>query len=92
VIEKIQPNTFRVTGWVVSKGGYFHNTRFYLADRRQAVLINPWLPIEAVRSPQRKTLPRLMSDIIGKPVFLEGTATTIDGILEFTVGKERSFE
>lgn len=92
VIEKKPKNEVGVTGWVVSKGEYFHNSQFYLTDRKQTVLIKPWLPIEAVRSPIRKTRPRLMSDVIDKPVFLEGTVTKIGGKLQFTVGKELSFE
>jgi thiol-disulfide isomerase/thioredoxin len=92
VIEKKPPNKVRVIGWVVSKGEYFHSPQFYLTDRRQVVLIRPWLPIDAVRSPFKKTRPRLMSDVIDKPIFLEGTTTDNDGILEFTVGKELSFE
>ena len=92
VIEKKPQKEFRVIGWVVSKGEYFHNPQFYLTDRQQTLLIKPWLPIEAVKSPFRKTRSRLMSDVIGKPLFLEGTATKINNNLEFTVGKEMSFE
>jgi len=92
VIENKPQNKYGVTGWVVSKGEYSHDPRFYLTDRRQIMSIKPWLPIEAVRSPFRKTRPRLMSDVIDKPVFLEGTVTKIGDKLEFTVGKELNFE
>jgi len=92
VIEKKLQNRYGVTGWVVSKGEYFHDPRVYLTDRRQILLIKPWLPIEAVRSPFRKTRPRLMSDVIDKPVFLEGTVEKIGDKREFTVGKELTFE
>ena len=92
VIEKKQQGKYGVTGWVVSKGEYFHNPQFYLTDRRQSVLIKPWLPVEAARSPFRKKRPRLMSDVIDKPVFLEGMVQKIGDKLQFTVGKELSFE
>ena len=92
VIAKKPQNKFSDTGWVVSKGEYFHNPQFYLTDRQQTMLIKPWLPIEAVRSPFRKTRPRLMSDVIDKPVFLEGTVTKNGDNPQFTVGKDLSFE
>jgi hypothetical protein len=87
VIERKPQNRFRVTGWLVSNGEYFHNPQYHLTDRRHSVLIRPWLPFEAARSPFIRTHPRLMSDVIGKPVFLEGTATTIDGVLELRWGR-----
>jgi thiol-disulfide isomerase/thioredoxin len=87
-IEQGPDNTFNVTGWIASRGAYFRNGGFFLTDRKQSIDVKPWLPIEAVKSPFRKTRPRLMSDVIDKPVLLEGSLTKTNGDLQFTVRKE----
>lgn len=92
VVKKKPQKKHSVIGWVVSRGEYFQDPLFYLTDRRQTLPVRPWLPIEAVISPFRKTRPRLMSDVIGKPVFLEGTIMNIGDTPQFTVGKELSLE
>jgi len=81
-----------VAGWVVSKGEYFKDATFYLTDRKNTILLRPWLPLEAVRSPWRKDRPRLMSDIVNRPVVLEGTVEKSGNELHFTVIKEVSIE
>lgn len=92
VLEQKPQNEYRVAGWIVSKGEYFDKPLFYLSDRRQTILIKSWLPLEAVQSPFRKTRPRLMSDVIGKPVFLEGVVTKTGDNLQFQVVRELNFE
>jgi hypothetical protein len=87
-IEQGPDNTFNVAGWIASRGAYFRNGGFFLTDRKQSIDVKPWLPIEAVKSPFRKTRPRLMSDVIDKPVLLEGSLTKTNGDLQFTVRKE----
>jgi thiol-disulfide isomerase/thioredoxin len=87
-IEQGPQKTYTVAGWIVSRGEYFKNGRFSLTDRKQTIAVKPWLPIEAVRSPLRRTRPRLMSDVINKPVLLEGALTEISDNLQFTVRKE----
>jgi thiol-disulfide isomerase/thioredoxin len=87
-IEEGPQKTYTFAGWIVSRGEYFRNGRFSLTDRKQTIAVNPWLPIEAVKSPFRKTPPRLMSDVINKPVLLEGALTKINDDLQFTVRKE----
>ena len=72
-IEHGPQEVFRVVGWMESKGEYFKNARFVLTDRKKTILVKPWLPLEAVKSPFKKTRPRLMSDVMNKPIVLEGT-------------------
>lgn len=84
--------TYIVTGWVVSRGAYFKGAKFFLTDRQQTIMIKPWRPLEAVKSPFKAARPGMMSDIIDKPVYLEGMLTKADGNLQFTVGKELNFE
>ncbi len=87
-IEKGPQKTYTVIGWIVSRGEYFKNAQFSLTDRKQTISIKPWLPLEAVKSPFKKTRPRLMSDVINKPVCLEGMLIKINDDLQFTVRKE----
>jgi hypothetical protein len=87
-VEQGPQKTSNVAGWIVSRGEYFRNGGFFLTDRKQKIAVKPWLPIEAIKSPFRKTRPRLMSDVINKPVLLEGTLTKINDDLQFTVRKE----
>jgi thiol-disulfide isomerase/thioredoxin len=87
-VEQGPQKTSDVAGWIVSRGEYFKNGGFFLTDRKQTIAVKPWLPIEVIKSPFRKTRPRLMSDVINKPVLLEGTLTKINDDLQFTVRKE----
>lgn len=87
-IEQGPQKTYKIAGWIVTRGEYFRNGRFFLTDRKLTMLVKPWLPIEAIKSPFRKTSPRLMSDVINKPVLLEGALTKINDDLRFTVSKE----
>jgi thiol-disulfide isomerase/thioredoxin len=91
-IERGPEKKYKIAGWIVNRGEYFKQSLFFVTDRKQTIAVRPWLPLEAARSPFPKTRPRLMSDVIDKPVFLEGTLTKNDDNLLFTVGKELSFE
>lgn len=62
-----------VTGWVIAKGEYFKNVRFMLTDRTTELQVKAWLPLEAMKSPMKRTIPRLMSNVIRKPVVLRGS-------------------
>jgi thiol-disulfide isomerase/thioredoxin len=92
MVEKKPQTPYSVIGWVVSRGEYFRNPRFYLTDRKTFIPVKPWLPLEAVKSRFNKTPPRLMSDIINKPVMLEGILTTNNDDLQFTVRREITLE
>ncbi|MCK9418037.1 MAG: thioredoxin family protein [Nitrospirae bacterium] len=87
-IEKGPRKTYTVIGWIGSRGEYFKNARFVLTDRKRTISVKPWLPLEAVKSPFKKARPRLMSDVIDKPVLIEGLLTKINDDLQFTVRKE----
>jgi hypothetical protein len=91
-IEQGPKKKYKIAGWIVSRGEYFKESLFFVTDRKQSIAVRPWLPLEAARSSFKKTRPRLMSDVIGKPVFLEGTLTKNGDNLQFMVGKELSFE
>jgi thiol-disulfide isomerase/thioredoxin len=67
-----------VTGWVIVKGEYFKNVRFILTDRTTELQVKAWLPLEAMKSPMKKAMPRLMSNVIRKPVVLRGNLTQAD--------------
>jgi len=92
MVAKGPQYTYTVTGWIVSRGDYFKGAKFYLTDRQQTIVIKPWLPLEAVKSPFNSARPRLMSDVINKPVYLDGTFSKIDNTLQFTVGKELTLD
>lgn len=77
-----------ITGWITAKGAYFKNAQFFITDRETDLPIKAWLPIEAVKSPFRKTRPRLMSDVVNKPVALRGELTKRDQTYEFIVKEE----
>jgi hypothetical protein len=81
-----------LTGWLVSRGEYFKNAHFMITDRKQSVRVRPWLPLEAVRSPFRKARPRLMSDVVDKPVALRGSLVKKEQGMEFIVKEETSME
>jgi thiol-disulfide isomerase/thioredoxin len=70
--EKAGAGEFTVTGWIVAKGEYFKNARFFLTDRKTELPVKAWLPLEVVKSPVQKKRPKLMSDVIKKPVVLKG--------------------
>jgi hypothetical protein len=91
-IEIGPKKNYKIAGWIVSRGEYFKDPLFFVTDRKQTIAVRPWLPLEAARSPFKKTRPRLMSDVIDKPVFLEGSLTKNGDNLQFMVGKELSFE
>ncbi len=67
----------KITGWISSKGEYFKKAQFAITDRTTELPVNAWLPLEAVKSPFRTkengNRPRLMSDVVRKPVLLEGS-------------------
>ncbi len=91
-VEQRPRKTSKIVGWIVSRGEYFRNVQFSLTDRKQTIAVRPWLPLEAAKSPFSKTRPRLMSDVVDKPVFLEGTLVKVGDNLQFMVGKELNFE
>jgi hypothetical protein len=53
-------------------GSYFKNAPFSISDRSTELPIKAWLPLETVKSPFQNKRPRLMSDVIRKPVVLKG--------------------
>jgi len=77
-----------IVGWVESRGNYFKNAHFFITDRRVMLPINPWLPLETAKSPFKPTHPRLMSDVVGKPVELKGTVRTEGNAYSFMVSEE----
>lgn len=63
-----------VTGWVVARGEYFKKAQFAITDRSTELPVSAWLPLEAMKSPFSKNRrPRLMSDVVKKPVVLKGS-------------------
>jgi thiol-disulfide isomerase/thioredoxin len=44
-IEKESLKTYKITGWVVSRGNYFKGAKFFLTDQQQTIAIKPWLPL-----------------------------------------------
>lgn len=88
-IETMPREEIIVTGWVNSRGDYFDkNTKFSLTDRQRNIYVGPWLPLEAVKSRFKKTRPRLMSDVIGKPVALKGKIVKTGTGFQFSVKEE----
>ncbi len=81
-----------ITGWIVAKGEYFKKAQFFITDRTTELPVKAWLPLEVMKSPFRKTRPRLMSDVIKKPVVLKGSIkkTATGGI--FQVKEEMNLE
>jgi thiol-disulfide isomerase/thioredoxin len=88
VIEKGPRKTYNVIGWAMSRGENFKNAGMVLTDRKHTISVKPWLPFEAIMSRFKKTRPRLMSDVINKPVLLEGALTKNQEDVEFLVRKE----
>jgi thiol-disulfide isomerase/thioredoxin len=92
LVKKKPQDRAIVAGWVVSKGEYFKDAEFYLTDRKNTILLRPWLPLEAILSPWRKDRPRLMSDVVNRAVVLEGSFTKSGEKLQFTVQREVMIE
>ncbi len=70
--QEVDKGEITVTGWIIAKGEYFKNARFFLTDRKTELPIKAWLPLEVVKGPVQKKRPKLMSDVIKKPVVLKG--------------------
>jgi len=88
-VEGISQGDVIITGFLLNRGAYFDkNAKFILTDRRKDIHVNPWLPLEAVKSKFKKTRPRLMSDVIGKPVVLKGKLVKTDAGFQLTVKEE----
>ncbi len=68
-----QEGEITITGWIIAKGEYFKKAQFFITDRKTELPIKAWLPLEAVKSPVSKKRPKLMSDVIRKPVVLKGS-------------------
>lgn len=68
-----QEGQITITGWIIAKGEYFKKAQFFITDRKTELPIKAWLPLEAVKSPVAKKRPKLMSDVIRKPVVLKGS-------------------
>ena len=79
---------YTMAGWIISRGEYFNDAHFFLTDRKKQVPVQPWLPLEAVKSPFKKARPRLMSDVIDRPVVLKGTLIKSGAGLLFLVKEE----
>ena len=88
LVAKNPQETYVVAGWVISGGEYFRNAKFMLTDRKNTLLLRPWLPLEVMRSPFRTAMPRMMSDVINHVVVVEGTLTRSGEELQFNVHKE----
>lgn len=88
LIEQAPQKTYTVIGWTISKGEYFKNAGFVLTDRKHTISVKPWLPLEATKSRFKKSRPRLMSDVIKKPIMLEGTLTKYQDDVQLLVRKE----
>lgn len=70
--KKVQEGEITIIGWIIARGEYFKNAHFFITDRKTELPIKAWLPLEAMKSPMQKRRPRLMSDVIRKPVVLRG--------------------
>ncbi len=71
--DKPRKGEFIVTGWIIARGEYFKKAQFFITDRKSELPVRAWLPLEAVKSPVSKKRPKLMSDVIRKPVVLKGS-------------------
>jgi thiol-disulfide isomerase/thioredoxin len=87
-VEKKPTGDITLTGWVSAKGEYFKNAQFFITDRKTEVLVRPWLPLEAMRSMARNNKPRLMSDVVRRPVMLRGSMTASANGYLFQVKEE----
>jgi thiol-disulfide isomerase/thioredoxin len=91
-IEKGPGKSYSVFGWVESRGEGFKDAKFFLTDRRKSIPLRPWLPVEAVKSPFKRARPRLMSDVVDRPVALKGELTGNEQAYLFTVNEEISLD
>ncbi len=87
-IENTTNKEIIITGWIIHKGRYFNkNSKFFITDRKKELQINPWLPLEAIKSPFKSRI-RTMSDMIDKPVILKGRLINKESGLIFEVKEE----
>jgi thiol-disulfide isomerase/thioredoxin len=71
-VHAVKDEKITITGWIVARGVNFKRAKFFITDRKTELSIKPWLPLEVVKAPVHKGKPKLMSDIINKPVTLKG--------------------
>jgi thiol-disulfide isomerase/thioredoxin len=71
--QKVNKKEIIVTGWIIAKGEYFKNARFFLTDRSTEIPLKAWLPLELVKSSVQKKKLKLMSDMLKKPIVLKGS-------------------
>jgi thiol-disulfide isomerase/thioredoxin len=90
--KKEKDDELTVVGWVVAKGEYFKNVRFMLTDRTTEIQVKAWLPLEVMKSPMKKARPRLMSNVVRKPVVLRGSLTQTDTGGLFLVKEELTLD
>ena len=93
-VEKNPEGEFIITGWIINKEDYFEkDSKFFITDRQKEILVNTWLPLEVAKSPFKKQRPRLMSDVVDKPVVLKGRLIrTKEGGIKFHVKEEISLD
>ncbi len=91
-VSRGQQKDVILTGWIEGVGEYFKDKQFIFTDRKKSIMIRPWLPLEAVRSPVGNKRPRLMSDVMDKAVALRGELQMNDGTFYFTVKEELNLE
>jgi thiol-disulfide isomerase/thioredoxin len=84
----VKDETITITGWIVARGVNFKKAKFFITDRKSELSIKPWLPLEVVKAPVHKIKPKLMSDIIKKPVILKGIIEKDHAGAKFFVTKE----
>ena len=70
--EKAPEGDIIVTGWIVARGASLNKVRYFITDRRTDLPVKVWLPIEAMKGLVQNKRPRLMSDVVKKPVVLKG--------------------
>jgi hypothetical protein len=86
--ETVQETELEITGWIIARGEYFKGAQYFITDRKTELRIKAWLPLEAVKRPFPGKRPRLMPDVVNKPVVLRGSIKrTTDGPL-FLVKEE----
>jgi len=72
-VKDRKSDEFILTGWLIHRGEYFKkDSVFFITDRKTNIEILPWLPLEAVKSPFKVERPRIMSDLVGRPLILKG--------------------
>ena len=89
VAQKKPTGEITVTGWIGAKGEYFKNAQFFITDRKTELPIKAWLPLEAMKSmAANKNRPRVMSDVVRRPVMLKGNITASPTGVLFQVKEE----